>query len=260
MMNTARKMYDHFSRVASRYREVRTTDWEPVAFIAETLKHLPRVKAADVGCGDGRYDLLLLRSLNNLHLTCIDINEFMLREVKDYLRSHQTSNFTTLVGNADDLPLEANSMDCIFTFNAIHHFHFIKFVKKAAAVLKERGRIFIYTRLKSQNAQSIWGQYFPSFLEKETRLHELGEIEQWVRSVGCLELETAEPFEYKRGATVEELTGKVAARHYSTFSLYDDDELDRALKVFQAKISGAFADTANIGWIDKNVLLVLKPR
>ena len=36
-MNTPQKTYDHFSRVSASYRELRTTDKEPIIFISESL-------------------------------------------------------------------------------------------------------------------------------------------------------------------------------------------------------------------------------
>jgi len=76
-------IHNHFSKVSFNYRRIRTTDVEPIAFIGETLRKLPEIKAADIGCGAGRYDLLLFQYINNLHLTCIDINEHMLAKVSD---------------------------------------------------------------------------------------------------------------------------------------------------------------------------------
>ena len=257
-MDEVRNMYNHFSRIAPGYRELRTTDVEPIALIGETLKGLSEVKAADVGCGAGRYDLLLFRYINNLHLTCIDINETMLKQVSDYLTRHKITNFKTIKSDAEVIPLKDNSMDCILTFNAIHHFDFIKFLEKSGRVLKEGGKIFIYTRLRSQNARNIWGQYFPLFSERETRLYELNEMEQWIQSVDLVSLETAKPFNYKRLATLEQLVEKVKAKHYSTFSLYEEDELDKALKTFQENIRRQFKDTNQIEWFDENILLILK--
>jgi ubiquinone/menaquinone biosynthesis C-methylase UbiE len=259
-MDAVQNMYSHFSRVACGYRQLRTTDVEPIAFIGETLNGLLEVKAADVGCGAGRYDLLLFQHLNGLHLICIDINESMLEQVSDYLKSHGITNIKTIKADAHDIPLEDNSMDCIFTFNAIHHFDFLEFIETSGKAIKEDGRIFIYTRLRSQNARSIWGQHFPLFLEIETRLHELDEMEQWVQSVDSLRLETATPFIYKRNATMEQLVEKVKKRHYSTFSLYEEDELDEALKTFQKNIRRQFQDRNQIDWFEENILLVLRPK
>jgi ubiquinone/menaquinone biosynthesis C-methylase UbiE len=184
----------------------------------------------------------------------------MLEQVSDYLKSQGITNFKTKKADADDIPLEDNTMDCILTFNAIHHFDFVKFIEKSAKVIKENGRIFIYTRLRSQNARNIWGQYFPLFSEKENRLYELNEIEQWVQSVNSLRLETVKLFKYKRNATMKQLVEKVKARHYSTFSLYERDELVEALKEFQENIKKQFQNTNQIKWFDENVLLVLKPK
>jgi len=144
-MNTPQKTYDHFSLVSASYRKMRTTDKEPIIFISESLKNLYGIKAADVGCGAGRYDLLLFQNLNKLHLTCIDINDSMLREASNYLKSSGFSNFQTIKANANEIPLEKNSLDCIFTFNAIHHFDFVKFLEKSSEVIIEgAGFLFIH--------------------------------------------------------------------------------------------------------------------
>jgi ubiquinone/menaquinone biosynthesis C-methylase UbiE len=239
---------------------MRTTDVEPITFISETLKDLPEVKAADVACGAGRYDLLLFHHLNNLHLTCIDINQAMLEQVSDYLTSHGITRFKTIKGDGVDIPLEDKSMNCVLTFNAIHHFDFVDFIEKSRKIIKRDGTIFIYTRLRSQNATSVWGRYFPLFLETETRLYELDEMKQWIQSSDSLKLETAKPFKYKRNATMEQLLEKAGKRHYSTFSLYEEDELMEALKTFQENIRRKFKDTTRIEWFDENILLILKAK
>jgi len=248
----------HFSRVSSSYRQVRTTDAEPIRFMGEVLKDLSQVKAADIGCGAGRYDHLLFQHLNSLHLTCIDMNESMLKQVSDYLIHHDIIDFETIKADGKDVPLKDNSMDCIFTFNAIHHLDFVKFIENTAGIIKPNGRIFIYTRLRSQNARNIWGQYFPLFSQKEDRLYELHEMEQYIQSVRSLKLEMTKIFRYKRGSKLEQLVEKVKAKHYSTFSLYEKNELAESLQTFQDNLKYLFQDTNQIEWYDENILLVLK--
>jgi len=228
--------------------------------LEKTLGKLPEVKAADIGCGAGRYDWLLFQYVSNLHLTYIDINEHMLVQVSDYLKSKGINNFKTIKAEANDIPLKNNSMNCILTFNAIHHFGFVKFIQKCSRVINYDGRIFIYTRLRSQNNRSVWGQYFPLFSEKENRLYELYEMEQYIKSVNLLRLETVKFFKYKRYSTVEQLVEKVKAKHYSTFSLYEKDELIESLKGFQKNLKERFHDTNQIEWFDENILLVLQPK
>lgn len=176
------------------------------------------------------------------------------------LKSKGINNFKTIEADANDIPLENNSMNCILTFNAIHHFDFVKFIQKCSRMIKDDGRIFIYTRLRSQNDKSVLGQYFPLFSEKENRLYELYEMEQYIKSVNSLRLKTTKLFKYKRNSTVEQLVEKVKAKHYSTFSLYEKDELVESLKRFQKNLRGRFQDTNQIEWFDENVLLVLKPK
>ncbi len=258
-MTTAQDMYLHFSATASSYRQVRTTDPEIILFIAEILKDREEIKAADIGCGTGRYDLLLFEHLKNLHLTCIDANENMLAQASSYLQENQISNFEVVKSQASKLPLEAHSMDSILTFNAIHHFDFAQFINECWNALKKDGRIFIYTRLRSQNANNIWGSYFPYFSEKETRLYEFNEIEAYIQDNPLLEMETSKSFRFKRNSTLDRLVDQAKAKHYSTFSLYSENEFSESLNIFQANIRKNFPNTNQVEWMDENILLVLKP-
>ena len=77
------------------------------------------------------------------------------------LDASSVPSLSTLRANGNDIPLEDHSLDCVFTFNAIHHFDLIQFVRNAVRLLKTNGNIFMYTRLRVRNAGNIWGQYFP---------------------------------------------------------------------------------------------------
>jgi len=259
-MGVSDTMYSHFSQIAKKYRHVRTTDIEPIIHIKNTIGNLSQVRGADIGCGDGRYDLLLLQHIDNLHLTCIDINEEMLQEASRYLKSHGISSFVTLKADANDFHLEDGSMDCIFTFNAIHHFDVRNFFENTGRALRKDGLIFIYTRLRSQNERGIWGRYFPMFMEKEKRLFELDEMQEIIESSGSLSLREAKTFRYKRNNSLDGLIEKVQSRHYSTFSLYSDDELRVSIDGFKENIRRNFSDTSNIEWYDENILFILRPR
>jgi len=248
----------HFSGIARRYRQLRTTDIEPILYIKGTLKELRRIVAADVGCGAGRYDLELFENLGDkLHLSCLDSNREMLEQLNEYLCRHKIRDFRTVESPAETLPLEDGSLDCVFTFNAVHHFDFSRFLKEASRVLKDRGHLFIYTRLRSQNSRNIWGRYFPKFNEKETRLHELSELQESVEAVPKLKLESVRLFRYKRQANLDSLLDRARNGHYSTFHLYSEGELKEALEGFEENLRRDFTDSKNISWFDENVLLVL---
>ncbi len=249
---------EHFSKLASEYRRVRTTDIDPIAFIKQATKDYREIKAADIGCGAGRYDLLLFRYLNNLDLTCVDANKSMLEQVSHYLSEHGISNFHTLKADANSFSLEPASLNCVFTFNAVHHFNFTRFLTSVSAALEPNGRIFIYTRTRSQNARNIWGRFFPKFSETETRLFELEEMKDWVTACPSVELETVQEFRHKRQSNLQELVDKVKAGHYSTFALYDENTLATSTQVFQENIRESFPDTDRVVWEDENIMLVLR--
>lgn len=252
------KMHTHFTSVAPLYRNIRITDLEPIQFISEKLKGLGNINAVDVGCGTGRYDLLLFRNLNSLHLTCIDINKSMLRQASDYLNAHGIQNYKAIKANFVEHQLKKNTFDCVFTFNAIHHFNFLQFIEEAATIIKRDGLIFIYTRLREQNKRSIWGKYFPLFQQKEDRLYKIDQIKKAVYSTCGLSIESVRSFRFNREATLNQLLERVNKKHYSTFSLYSDRELEDSLEKFKKNISSNFSDYSRIKWLDENILIILR--
>ena len=248
-------MQDHFEAVAHFYRGVRTTDDEPVRFIRDALAGYDRLDAADVGCGDGRYDVLLFRYLKNLRLTCIDISAAMLDALSLHLKAQGISDFKTLTASVDDLDLKAESLDCVFTFNAVHHFNFADFLARTGRALRSKGRIFIYTRTPEQNESSIWGRLFPEFCEREQRLYSLDAMVRWVDEAVGLNLVAAKIFRYPRRASLERLLTQARSCHYSTFSLYGAEEFERASRTFEDSVRRRYSDLAAIEWSDENTLL-----
>jgi ubiquinone/menaquinone biosynthesis C-methylase UbiE len=93
---------------------------------------------ADIGCGDGRYSLELLKCLkDDSFLHCIDFNENMIKYLKSHLMDQGIFNFCAAPGDASKLPLESETMDYIVTFNAIHHFDIQKFLAEVYECLKD---------------------------------------------------------------------------------------------------------------------------
>ena len=257
IFDTQQCMSEHFSEVATAYNDLRKTDLEPLVFIRDMLNGNRGLTAADIGCGAGRYCLEMLQQLGIYHLTCIDNNGSMLRETSHYLQAAGATNFKTVRASAGDIPLSDNSLDCIFSFNAIHHFDLVRFLQNAAKIIRDGGSIFIYTRLRSQNAKNIWGRYFPLFLEKENRLYELGELGEIINSVTPLAIECIKRFKYHRVTSLSRLVELAQGGHYSTFSLYGKSEFETAMRGFQRNIKRSFYDLGRIEWFDENTLLML---
>jgi ubiquinone/menaquinone biosynthesis C-methylase UbiE len=258
MGEESERMYGHFSAIATAYRGLRTTDMAPVRFIAEQLVDYPAITAADIGCGAGRYDLLLFRHLSNLRLICIDMNSEMLAQLSRHLAENGIQDFETLVAGVEEMRIDDASLDCVFTFNAVHHFDFPTFLSKAGRAIRKNGEIFIYTRTPDQNSRSIWGQHFPDFCSKERRLFDQEQMETWVDEAEGLRLITVKTFRYRRTSSPDRLLAQVLGKHYSTFSLYTEEEFERALGAFEAELKRRVRRSERVEWYDENVMLRIR--
>ena len=248
------KMQAHFTRVSAVYRDLRTTDPEPINYIAQELAGHSSVRVADIGCGAGRYDLLLFHALPGLHLTCIDNNPAMLGKAAQSLTDNGIDRFETRQTPVETLELGEQSFNCVVSFNAAHHFDLDNFFRVARDGLKEDGHLFVYTRLPAQNARTIWGRYFPGFVEKEARLSELETVYGSIERTESLFFSSATCFRYQRSARLDRLMDQAHNRHYSTFSLYEDGEFDEAIAIFERRLRDRFADLDQITWHDENIL------
>lgn len=253
-----RSMDEHFWQIADKYNDIRTTDYEPIEYIRDLFSKYERCVAVDIGCGPGRYALLLLQMMPQLHLTCLDRSSRMIAETKRLLHGANVGRFKIAKADAGDFPLDPNSIDVVFTFNAIHHFTLPAFLRGAQRVLKKQGMIVIYTRLLCQNETSIWGKYFPDFNTVERRLYSLDTIEAAIRSIPGLAVDTIKLFRFDRVSSLERLIEKARAGHYSTFSLYKKERLEESISEFRENVLRNFSDPEQIRWTDGNVLLTVK--
>jgi ubiquinone/menaquinone biosynthesis C-methylase UbiE len=250
-------MLDHFSQIASIYSQVRTIDYELIDYITKKLAFKQTIVAADIGCGDGRYSIKLIEKLRNrLSLTCVDVNYEMLQQISKI--SSNIQNLQTKQAIAEELPFADNSLDCIFSFNAIHHFKINEFAKECNRVLKNNGVLFIYTRLKEQNESNIWCKFFPDFSKKENRLFDIQSLTKHISNQTSLNLTSTEFFEHKRSSDIQTLVSKAEKKHYSTFSLYTVSEFEKSLGKFKQNIYQNFSNPENIQWVDENTMFLFQ--
>ncbi len=255
------KMNEHFSRIASNYKGLRTTDNEPIKYIEDKLKEINSIRAADVGCGAGRYVHQLFRRLESrLFLYCIDANLAMLSTIQEFLFANAIQAFKTIHAYAQKVPLDSRSLNCIFTFNAVHHFDINGFLFECSRLLADDGYVFIYTRLRSQNRRNLWGRYFPEFAEKERRLYELDEFSNILKAFPQLFLEEIRFFMYDRNEPMKAVIEKAKNHHYSTFALYSKEEFNEALQRFTENLKSEFGELDPVRWKDENIMFVLRKR
>ena len=99
---------------------------------------------------------------------CIDYSANMLGQVGRNFEKADPQAPDMIKSSAMCLPLRDESLNCVFTFNAVHHFTLLDFLRETERILRDGGFLFIYTRLRSQNSRSVWGRFFPMFDSKET--------------------------------------------------------------------------------------------
>ena len=240
---------DHFKLVASVYDSLRTTDEGPLRRIRELLPDSSMV-GLDLGCGTGRYSRLLQGLLpDGSLLAASDVSAAMLAE----LRSGRDGRvpLVRLRCTAEELPIRTGSLDLVTAFNSVHHFDLGRFLGEVARALRAGGRLFVYTRTPEQNARTLWGRLFPGFTDREQRLHSEAALRDAVDRTHGLELVHVESFSHARSSTPERLRAQAEGRHYSTFSLYQPDELRQAIAVFLARLPGP-----EVNWVDEHLLVV----
>lgn len=239
-MGNIKGMEHHFERVAGVYGRVRNTDPDIIdAIIPRLPRDRHRLNVADIGCGTGRYSkIIATRPDNNLRLFCCDYSIAMLQQChKRMTMEFSSKNTRYCVASANDLPFADGCLDAVTTFNAVHHFDLDAFFASVARVLRPGGLLSIYTRTPEQNASTVWGEQFPRFTERETRLYLYERLEQAIDRVSELQLENIQEFKHERVESLKSLLNRVRNLHYSTFAFYPADEFKSALKTFGRRLS-----------------------
>jgi SAM-dependent methyltransferase len=166
------------------------------------------------------------------------------------------SQLNRVAGLAEALPLRNAAFDAVLCFNAVHHFRLDEFLSESARVLRSRGILIIYTRTPEQNRQTVWGQLFPGFAERETRLLEEEQLRLAV--MGCAKFLW---FTFKRvpwfvHTTVPRLLEQARGRVYSTLRLYDSAEFEAAIRVFERRLTGVAASGSALTVRNDHLLMV----
>jgi len=254
-MMTAPSCSEHFERIAPAYQAVRQLDRRAVRRIARRLVRIAPdggLRLLDVGTGTGRYLRALVEELGRRGVALaravgVDASRAMLRGLGDAARG--------AVALAEALPLPAAGFDAVVSFNAVHHFALDGFVGEAARILRPGGALVVYTRTPEQNRRTIWGEHFPAFAERETRLPTRDDLRAAVWASGAfrrVRLRTAAWWQF---TTLGALVEQARARHYSTFRFYAPEEFDAALARFRVRLRRRFTSPRDIPVRNNHVIV-----
>lgn len=244
----------HFEHVAPVYTNNRTTDLAPIEYIGAQLSLSPLLRGIDFGCGSGRYALALTRALPSLQLVCVDRCKRMLTTFYTALSWRDQKQHHLLQADASNPGIQEQTMDCVFSFNAIHHLDLARFLMSAHHLLHPNGQLFLYTRTPEQNRTTIWGRLFPNFAARERKLYTEAAVRRALVKQKGLKLKKIQRFRYARSKSLKRLCQQAQARHYSTFALYSQEEFQAALTAFQERVGKTFTDLDRILWTDENTL------
>ena len=260
---------DHFAKVSARYRALRELDLGAVKVISEVLARTADpdqgrlMRLLDVATGSGRYlDAIshCLASVFSLEVVPVgmDLSPAMLTQARLH-NSPAGLRAQHLVGAVETLPFQTASCDVMTCFNAVHHFDLAQFAGEASRVLTPSGQLVIYTRTPEQNRRTIWGQHFPEFATRETRLHGNHELQAALQATGGFTSVNVQSVAWTVTTSLVRLVEQAAHFHYSTFRLYSDDTLRAAIGTFSQRVRQAFRDLTHITY-DNDHLLVIAQR
>ena len=221
------------------------------------------MRLLDVATGSGRYlDAIShsLASIFRLEVVPVGLDLCPAMLTQAHLRNSPAGlHAQQMVGTVEALPFQTNSCDVMTCFNAVHHVDLAQFAGEASRVLTPSGQLVIYTRTPEQNRRTVWGQYFPEFAKRETRLHGVHEVQAALQATGAYTSVHVQSVTWTVTTSLARRVEQATHFHYSTFRLYSDDALRAAIGTFCQRVCHAFRNLTRITY-ENNHLLVIAQR
>jgi ubiquinone/menaquinone biosynthesis C-methylase UbiE len=167
--DTAREYFNKLAGKFGRsYCPGRT--WKGVSHLLLTL--VGPITVADLGAGEGTLAQLLAKHAKRV--IAIDSSEHMVEFGSNLAREHGFKNLEYRLGDIEEPPIPANSVDLAILSQALHHAdHPDRAVAAAHRILKKHGRIAILDLLahKFDKARELYADTWLGF--SEVRLHQM---------------------------------------------------------------------------------------
>jgi ArsR family transcriptional regulator len=162
------KMRTFFDSVAGRMGRdyVPGKSWKSLAEVF--LRLMPPMVIADLGSGDGSFALLLSRSA--VRVIAVDSSQKMLDVAREQAASNSISNVEFRMGDMEEVPIDARSVDLVFFSQSLHHAaHPERAIGEAWRILRPAGRIVILDLAKHrfEEAREMYADEWLGFTETE---------------------------------------------------------------------------------------------
>ncbi|XP_078509908.1 putative methyltransferase DDB_G0268948 [Lissotriton helveticus] len=128
------------SSIYQKYMIREPEEMRSIIFSYLEKKKNPCGLAVDVGCGTGQSTHFLAAHFQKV--VGIDISESQIQEAKSFVSA---PNLDFIVGCAENLPFDDNSVDLITSSVAAHWFNIKEFLREGDRVLKPSGCLALYS-------------------------------------------------------------------------------------------------------------------
>ncbi len=194
------RMRRYFDELAGKFgrQYVPGRSWKGIA--EALLKLMPPMVIADLGAGEGTISQLMAQRAKKV--IAVDNSEKMVEFGSELARTHGIANLEYRLGDIEDVPIRAGTVDLAFLSQALHHApHPERALSEAWRILKPGGRIAILdlNRHHFEEAREMYADLWLGFTELE--------IERFLKGAGFKNAETAVVYKEQEPPYFETLLG-----------------------------------------------------
>jgi len=172
----------YFNQIAGRFDRVYGPGRSWQAFGHLLLRILPPLVVADLGAGEGLLSELLARRAKKV--IAVDNSEKIVEFGKAKAKKNHLKNLEFRLGDLQNPPIDANSVDLVILSQALHHAENPADALAAAHnILKSGGQILILDLLKHNfdKSRELYGDRWPGFAESD--------LHHWLENAGFKKIE-----------------------------------------------------------------------
>ncbi|MGD1087823.1 MAG: metalloregulator ArsR/SmtB family transcription factor [Verrucomicrobiota bacterium] len=174
----------YFNQIAGRFDRVYGPGRSWQAFGHLLLRILPPLVVADLGAGEGLLSELLAR--RGKKVIAVDNSEKIVAFGAAKAKKNGLKNLEFRLGNLQNPPIDANSIDLVILSQALHHAEIpADAIAAAHKILKPRGQILILDLLKHnfEKAHELYGDRWLGFAESD--------MHHWLEAAGFKKIEVS---------------------------------------------------------------------
>ena len=167
----------YFNQIAGRFDRSYGPGRSWQAFGQLLLRAMPALVIADLGSGEGLLSELLARRAKNV--IAVDNSERIVEFGEAKARKNGTKNLEFRLGDIENPPITAGSVDLVVLSQALHHAEVpLKAIQAAHRILKPGGQLMILDlhSHKFEQARELYGDRWLGFTE--------GELHGWLEAAG----------------------------------------------------------------------------